>query len=332
LRSAMDRTFVNAHHPDFAPWNIPPGTRSADGVAIVGHEGWLFLYGGTYATLAQHRGAVELEAGWVDRWQQLLDYRAESARSLGIELAMLLLPDRLAVYEQHFPEPIEKVGPRPIERLLAGVDAPIIYPFAELRAAAAEEDVFRRTDTHLNFRGTELATQLVLRKLGVAALDASAEFELQTYPITGDLGIRFDPPIVGLISEPGSLGQARIVEDNREQIQALGGHLGTRRVYVNEGAPDPRVMVVFGSSSSFASVHHQGICWFLAQVFREVHFLWAPFSWDSKYLSRVGADVALMQSGERLVQRVPRPDVDTANLAEETLRHERPVDVELILD
>jgi alginate O-acetyltransferase complex protein AlgJ len=332
MRGAMDETFVNAFHPDLARWGIPPGTRSADGAAVVGHEGWLFLAGGNYSNTDQHRGAVEVPSDWLERWQRLLDYRVESARGLGIELVMLLLPDKLAVYEQYFPEPLEKVGPRPVERLLAGVDAPLLHAFDELAAAAGEDDVFIRTDHHVNFRGMEVAASLVLRELGIPVPDPFAEVELRTYPVAGDLGVRFDPPVVSLHRVAGSLGRARLVEDNRDRIQTYGGHLGTRRVYANERAPDPRVAAVFGSSHSFASTDHHGLCWFLAQVFREVHFLWAPFSWDSEYLRRIGAEVAVMQSGDRLVQRVPRPDVDLGALAEDTLRHERPVDVERILD
>jgi hypothetical protein len=331
MRGAMAETFVNTFHPDLAAWGVPPGTRSPDGQAVVGREGWLFLAGGTYANTDQHRGAIELAPGWLECWQRLLDYRVESARSLGMELAMLLLPDKLAIYEQHFPEPLEKVGPRPIERLLAGVDAPVLYPYDELAAAAATDDVFLRTDTHPNFRGTEVATSLVLRELGAPVPDSYTEAEPRVYPVAGDLGVRFDPRIVGPHRDVGSLGKARVVENNRPQIQAYGGHLGSRQVLVNEEAPDRRVAVVFGSSSSYATVHQQGFAWFLAQVFREVHFLWVPFGWDSEYLRRVGAEVALMQSGERLIQRVPRPDVDTAALAEDTLRHERAVDVERIL-
>ncbi|HEY5943481.1 MAG TPA: hypothetical protein VIT89_11565 [Solirubrobacterales bacterium] len=332
MRGAMDETFVNIFHPDLATWGIPPGTRSPDGAAVVGHEGWLFLAGGNYSNADQHRGAIELPPDWLERWQRLLDYRVESARSLGIELVMLMLPDKLGIYEQYFPEPLEKVGPRPIERLLAGVDAPILHAFDALAVAAAENDVYLRTDHHVNFHGMEVAASLVLRQLGIDAPDAFADVELRTYPVAGDLGVRFDPRIVSLTSNACSLGGARVVEDNRDQIQAYGGHLGTRRVYVNERAQDPRVVAVFGSSHSFAATHHQGLSWFLAQVFREVHFLWVPFGWDSEYLRRVGAEVAVMQSGERLVQRVPRADVDIGALAEDTLRHERPVDVERVLD
>ena len=53
--------------------------------------------------------------------------------------------------------------------------------------------------------------------------------------------------------------------------------------------------VVFGDSFGFAATHYQGIAWFMAQVFREVHFIWIPFGWDAEYVRRVGAEAVLVQ-------------------------------------
>src|SRR6478752_306762 len=54
MASARVPAAVNVFHPDLAEWGIPPGTRSEDGIAIVGHDGWLFLCGGTNANLGQY--------------------------------------------------------------------------------------------------------------------------------------------------------------------------------------------------------------------------------------------------------------------------------------
>src|SRR5829696_6845453 len=61
-------TVVNVFHPDLADWGLPPGTRSDDGIAIVGHEGWLFLCGGTNANLGQYVGAAEMDPDWLEEW------------------------------------------------------------------------------------------------------------------------------------------------------------------------------------------------------------------------------------------------------------------------
>jgi alginate O-acetyltransferase complex protein AlgJ len=329
LNAASSPTVVNVFHPDLVAWGMQPGTRSADDVAIVGRDGWLFLCGGTNAALDQYVGAVELGPGWLEEWRRVIDDRQAEAGRLGVATALLVVPDKLAVYEEHYPEELVRVGPRPVERLLAVQDLPIVYPLAELRAAAARgEEVYMRTDTHLTFRGNELLFSSVLAGLEVVNPPDLAALPLRSYPVAGDLGAKFDPQIVGIVNEPGSLHRARIVEDNRAEIAAVDGHIGTRRVFRNDEAPDPRVAVVFGDSFGFGAPNYQGLSWFLAQAFREVHFVWVPFGWDADYVQRVGAQAVLVQGAERFVARVPHVNVDVSGLAEETLRRKRPVGVE----
>ena len=326
-------TVVNVFHPDLAEWGLPPGTRSEDEIAIVGEDGWLFLCGGTNANLGQYVGAVEMEPSWLQEWQQVLHDRAEEQRALGVSSALLVVPDKLAVYEERYPEELAKVGPRPIERLLAVPGLPIAYPLAELRAAAAAgEEMYLRTDTHLTFRGNETLFLSVLADLGIEEPPDFSELAMRSYPIAGDLGVKFDPQVVSIVSEPNSLHLAEIVEDNRDEIAAVDGHIGTRRVFRNESAPDRRVAVLFGDSFGFSAPYYQGLSWFMAQAFREVHFVWVPFGWDAEYVKRVGAEAVLVQGAERFVARVPRADVDVSQLAEETLRRKRPVAVEQVLD
>ncbi len=324
---------VNVFHPDLAPFGLPPGTRSDDEIAIVGNDGWLFLCGGSNANLGQYVGAVEMEPSWLDEWQEVIDRRAEQSAALEIDSALLVVPDKLAVYEDRYPEELARVGPRPIERLLSVPEMPIAYPLAELRAAAAtDEDVYLRTDTHLTFRGNEMLFSSVRAALGVQDPPDFSELALRSYPIAGDLGAKFDPQIVSIVSEPNSLLDATIVEDNRDEIAAVDGHIGTRRVFRNERAPDPRVAVLFGDSFGFGAAYYQGLSWFMAQVFREVHFVWVPFGWDADYVRDVGAKAVLVQGAERFVARVPHVEVDASRLAEETLRRRQPLGVERVFD
>jgi alginate O-acetyltransferase complex protein AlgJ len=324
---------VNVFHPDLAEWGLPPGTRSDDGIAIVGHEGWLFLCGGTNANLGQYVGAVEMAPAWLEEWREVVRHRAAESSALGVASALLVVPDKLAVYEEHYPEELMRVGPRPIERLLGEPEMPIVYPLAALRAAAASgEDVYLRTDTHLTFHGNQLLFSSVSAQLEIEDPPDLSALPLRSYPIAGDLGIKFDPQIVGIVSEPNSLHHASIAEDNREEIAAVDGHIGTRRVFRNERAPDPRVAVVFGDSFGFSDAYYQGLSWFLAQAFREVHFVWVPFGWDPDYVRRVGAEAVLVQGAERFVARVPHVGVDVSRLAEETLRRKQPVGVERVFD
>jgi alginate O-acetyltransferase complex protein AlgJ len=311
---------VNVFHPDLAEWGHPAGRRSDDGDAIVGREGWLFLCGGTNANLGQYVGAVQMEPGWLDEWRDAIARRAAEIRSLGVDAALLIVPDKLAVYEAYYPEPLARVGPRPVERLLASGDLPITYPLAELREAVTrDEAVYLRTDTHLTFRGNELLFEAVRPALGVAAPLNLAGLAERRYVAPGDLGVKFDPAIVEVMASPGTLNGASIQEDNRDAIAAVGGHIGTRRVFVNDAAPDDRVAVIFGDSFGFAADNYQGLSWFLAQVFRETHFVWVPFGWDPDYVRAVEAKAVLIQGAERFVARVPRVSVEVAELEREAL-------------
>lgn len=330
---ARAQAVVNIFHPDLAEFGLLPGTRSEDGIAIVGHEGWLFLCGGTNANLGQYVGAVQMEPGWLPEWRQVIAAREAELRELDLPSALLVVPDKLAVYEDHYPEELRRQGPRPIERLIGEGDLPIVYPLAELRAAAATgTEVYLRTDTHLTFRGNEVLFRSVLASLGVERAPDFSSLPLRSYPIAGDLGVKFAPQIVSIVSEPNSLLEAEIVEDNRAEIEAVAGHIGTRRVFRNERAADPRLAVIFGDSFGFAAPYYQGLSWFLAQVFREVHFVWVPFGWDPDYVRRVGAGAVLVQGAERFVARVPRPRVDASVLSEETLRRKQAIGIERIFD
>ncbi len=270
-----------------------------------------------------------MEPTWLDEWRALIRERRAEMDSLGTASAWLVVPDKLAVYEDRYPEELVRVGPRPMERLLELPDLPLVYPLAELRkAAAAGEEVYLRTDTHLTFRGNQLLFASVAAQLGVEDPPDFSALAHHSYPTMGDLGAKFEPEIVSIVSDPGSLLEAEIVEDNRAEIEAVGGHVGTRRVFRNKAAPDPRVAVVFGDSFGFGAPHYQGLSWFMAQSFREVHFIWVPFGWDSDYVRRIGAQAVLIQGAERFVARVPQPAVEVATLAEETLHRKQALDTE----
>lgn len=327
-RTPPPATIVNVFHPDLADWGHPVGTRSADEIAIVGRDGWLFLCGGSNANLGQYVGAVQMEPAWLDEWHAVIERREAALRELGAATALLVVPDKLAVYEEHYPEDLTRVGPRPIERLLEAGRLPIAYPLRELRAAAEHEPVYLRTDTHLTFRGNEILFESVREALGVAEPLDLADVPVRSYLSAGDLGSKFAPAVVEVITSASTLGRARIVEDNRDEIAAVDGHIGTRRVFLNDTAPDRRVAVLYGDSFGNGVEWYQGLSWFMAQVFRETHFVWVPFGWDPDYARRIGAEVVLVQGAERFVARVPRETVEVARLAEETLRRKQGLGVE----
>ena len=312
-RAKRSTAVVNAYHPDLAAWGHAVGSRSEDEIAIVGRDGWLFLCGGTNANLGQYVGAAQLGPEWLEGWRATLARREQEVRTLGVAAVTIVVPEKLAVYERHYPEPLEKVGPRPVERLL-DARLPLVYPLDVLREAAERERVYLRTDTHLTFRGNALLFEALRAPLALDAQLGLDGLATRSHLAAGDLGAKFEPAVVELIEAPSTLHRARIAADNRAEIAAVGAHVGTRRVFVNERPQDERVAVIFGDSFGFAAEHYQGLSWFLAQIFRETHFVWIPFGWDPDYVRAFGAEVVVVEGSERFVARVPEPAVEVARL------------------
>jgi hypothetical protein len=322
--------FVNTHHPDHARWEHQPGTWSGDGVAVVGHDGWVFIGGGSNANLAQFTGEATLPDSWLDGWRELVAERAADAASLGVELVYLVVPDKIAIHEEQFPTELERRGPRPVERLLGEAGLPILYPLDALRDSRASADVCLRTDSHMTVAGNHLLHGEVLRALGAghAAIERPA-IGLETLG-SGDLGTRFEPAIVEVFRVPGDMGSAELAEDNWPEVRAAGGHVGTRRVYRNATAPDPRTLVVFGDSYGFGDPVNPGLSWFLAQSFASVHFVWVPCGWDPGYVRAAGGELVVSQTAERFVGRVPLVRVDAAELAERGRRDDEAISPDVI--
>jgi SAM-dependent methyltransferase len=310
---------VNVHTEALAAFETPPGTWSADGVAVTGRDGWVFLGAGSNAILDQYRGLVPLPAGFDADWAAAMAERRAGAEALGAAFVALIVPDKLPVLPERFPDPLPAAAGAPAPVLASRPELGLLYPTAEL--AAVPEGAFLRTDTHLTYEGNAALARLVAERVGGALPSDVLTLapEAHRYLISGDLGSRFSPPIVEVVADHGGWGTATLAESNREELIAVGGHVGTRQLLRNASAADDRTVVVFGDSYAFADPSYAGLAWFLAQAFREVHFLWIPFGWDPGYAAAAGADVIVCQGAERFAIRPPALRVDVARLAADTL-------------
>jgi hypothetical protein len=299
---------VNTHTEELEPFGFAPGTWSADRVAVTGRRGWVFLGGGTNAILDQYRGAFALPEDFDARWAQALEVRRRGAEDLGAAFAAVIVPDKLAVVGAHFPEELPRLTQAPAAVLAARPELGLLYPVAEL--AAVSGGAYLRTDTHMTYAGNAALAQAVGTALGVTIEHRPAPERIIRYVTSGDLGSRYSPPIVEVVTAPNDFGNAKVIASNRDEIAAAGAHVGSRQVLRNETAADPRTVVVFGDSYAFAAPHYHGLAWFLAQAFREVHCLWVPFGWDPAYAAAAGAKVVVCQGAERFAVRPPELQVD----------------------
>lgn len=321
---------VNIWHPDLSTWTHPPGTRSPDGVAIVGHEGWVFLCGGSNQFVPQFTGELTMDSHWLESWRSLVDQRRTRISRSKSKAVFLVVPEKVSVLTEHYPEKLPERQMRPVRRLLEEAGLPIIYPLEELRSAAKHHQVCLRTDSHFTVTGNQVIYNALVRELGMEDIGSVALPPPQAYIGSGDLGKKYLPAIQEIMYSPKTLGSACISQDNWGEMLRTGGHIGTRRVFQNDQARDQRTVVVFGDSYAFGDVFNQGLSWFLAQTFREVHFVWIPCGWDPEYADRVGADVIVMEMAERFVARVPVQQVDVSQLVTEAMSRGNPVGVDTI--
>ncbi len=319
LGGQPDGPFLNCWIPGhWERFTRPLGTVSPDGLAIVGRSGHLFIYGGTNDNVTAQRGEVQMPATWMGEWQALVRERAAEARRAGRHLVCLVVPEKIAVYADCFPQDLTTQSLRPVLRLLRDGEVPLVYPIEALQRARADGDTYLFTDSHLTLLGNLQIAVATMTALGVSPT-GDAESGSQEFVYAGDLGRHFSPPIVEIRRMAATPSRATIVFDNSAEISSVGAHVGTMRVFRNEQAADQRTVVVFGDSYGFGDDGYRGLSWFLAQAFREVHFLWVPFGWDPAYLDSVDADLVVCQTAERFVVRVPRATVDVRAMAEETV-------------
>jgi len=313
--------FINHWSKGLERFTRPAGSVSADGVAMMGRDGHLFLCGGTNENLANYLGEVAMAPDWQGQWRQLMDERVAHARASQLTLCCVVVPDKLAVYAELFPAPLSSAERRPVMRLIEDEALALLYPSEQLRRARAGGDTYLMTDTHLTQLGNLELASATLAALGCAAVPSFEVTSRVEGVVAGDLGQHFSPPVLEIRENLAISSHAEVIHDNWSKVSAAGGHIGTMRVFRRDDAPDRRTLVVFGDSYGFGGDAYRGLSWFLAQVFREVHFVWVPFGWDPGYLDAVGAELVVCQTAERFITRVPRRRVDVRELTRDAVGH-----------
>lgn len=308
---------VNIWTPELAPFFPAAGTLSPDRAVEVGRDGFLLLNDGTNAPLRQFQGTFELPSDWAERWTEALELRTRVAEELGVELHWLVVPDKTAVHADLLVDP-PSPGDRPVHRLLRELEIPLLYPVEALRRQPVSP--FLRTDGHLSAAGTRLVAAELAAAVGAPAPPLPDALPAVEQAAEGDLGTAYWPRLIEITTFYGGW-PARVVADNSAAIFDMGAHHGTRVVAENPEAPDPRTCVIFGDSFTFTGQlrdgrQMQGLFWWLAFVFRTVHFVWLPFGWDSAYVRATRPDVVVCEGAERFAVRPPQADTDTASLAD----------------
>ena len=295
----------------------------------VGRDGWLFLVGGSNRVLAQYgRPGLPRRALW--RWRGLIAGRVRRCARLGARYLHAVAPEKLTVYPEHTdglaydPERAPALRLARWLRLSRGGGAWVDLVGA-FRAARDGPPLYLRTDTHWTFEGCAVAYRALCAAMGAAPReDVVARRSEEAWPYAGDLGAKFDPPRAEPVRDTRFATAARRTYANPflTALEAAGrvgeAHLGAHAVFRNdEPGIDTRRLVVFGDSFSqhSATAPVATLTAFLADTFREVHFLWST-TIDWGYVERVRPDLVLGEVAERFMIDVPPAGFAIERLAE----------------
>ena len=265
---------------------------SVDDKVAQGKDGWLFLANDSNDTVGQHAGERLLSEDQVQQWQHLLESRAAWLNVQGIPYFYVIAPDAHAVYADMLPEGFVQGETRPALQVLDRLRerdswAPVMYPLDEL-IAARDELVYPKTGSHWSEYGAFIGYRALMARmteiLPVRRL-TRREVHLSFEQRSGDLGRKFDPPIVSRyvyadVIEP----QAELVGDNR--IRNHG-----RLVEYNADTNNDLTCIVFGDSYAVRVMP------LVAESFRRSY--WAHAYFDHELVSELKPDVVVTVAAER---------------------------------
>jgi hypothetical protein len=291
-------------------WAAVSDAERESEMVLHGSDGWLFLQRDRNDVVGQHTGSVRLGLDEKAQWRKALEGRVEASERLGVLWSCLVAPDKESVYPEHLPAGVEPVGRRPVHEFLevAGeAGAPVAYALDWLERAKAGPELYVKTDTHWNYRGSYVAYRAFCDLLSRQGLDLEVveEERLRWHDeeFEGDLGGKVLPePTLGAmtrveVAEP----QARLAFDS--------GVVNHGWVVRFEQAAEGRTCVLFGESFAYFLLPY------LKETFERLVFVHTSM-FIPEIVERERADVVLSLPLERFLIRPPDDEDAFAKLRE----------------
>lgn len=300
-----------ARQGDLAPVMLPVGLESVDKSARVGHNGHLFLTGGTNGVESLYKdNSPEFTREKTEAWLGLFNTRREESSSRGIKFLQCIIPEKLTVLSKMAPFPVPSPTPllQQIESALESSDF-YISGVRTLDKWDKPDDAFLKTDSHFSPSGAQVMFGKLASKIdpSMAEIVNSLEMDSRRFEM-GDLSRRFyGLPIYGEYIEPGTSQIAKHTKSlvQTENFVSPTKHVGSRCSWRNDGAIDPRKIIVFGNSFFGPGKRSKELSWWAKMFFREFHFVWNP-EIDWNIVDRVRPDVIIGQTIERYLPVVPK--------------------------
>ena len=277
--------------------------ETSDNKVRFGYTGRLFIENDSNGIMAQHRGERVLPEHDIQGWQTCLEGRHARCADKGITYAMLVAPDNYAIHREELAELDGPILPRPILQLGEALPADIrpVYPLAEMRAAGALHHVSYFNDSHWSGYGAYIAYKALMAQVG-GGLDVLEDAQVEWFDKVGagDLGDKFDPPLLGRYTEcVVRKPQSRKIWNNGPAGVTNRGHMS---LWKGTNTKAPRGLL-------FTDSYGWKIQRFLAEAFSSLFIVHSPLLEDD-LIEQFAPEFIFTLMAERFMIKVPDDAAD----------------------
>ncbi|WP_186759431.1 hypothetical protein [Arthrobacter alpinus] len=300
-----------ARRGNLAPVMLPVGLESEDKSSRIGHNGHLFLTGGSNGVESLYtENSPESTRENADAWLGVFKTRRDESSNRGIKFLQCIIPEKLTVLKNMAPFTVS--GPTPLLQQIETALEPCDFYISGIQAFAdwnRPDDAFLKTDSHFSPTGAQVMFAHLVASLNPPMMEFvnTVQMNIQKFEM-GDLSRRFyQLPIYSEYIEPSANQFSQYTKDlvQKEKYASPTKHIGSRFSWLNEGAIDSRRILVFGNSFFGPGNISRELSWWGKMFFKEFHFLWHPeIDWD--LVDRIQPDVIIGQTIERFLPIVPK--------------------------
>jgi hypothetical protein len=294
-------------------------------IVHIGHDGWLFLVGGSNNVIDQYRPDA-FPSYHFDAWRTLLENRVQRARRIGARYVHVAVPEKLSILADRSGLSVDlDLAPALVLRR-ALQDSPARDALVDLVAPYRDDpdrgSLYLKTDSHWSLVGCHRAYLSLCARMGVEPRVRLAPADPVEVRLAADLGTKFAEPITEVLTAWSYPRTAERLHVNSYLQRILtergptGGGVGTRAVFGN-AAPgvDPRRIILCGDSFAHQTFlpYVGALTAMFAETFREVHFFWAT-TVDWTYAETLRPDFIVTEIAERFMVTLPPADFEHDSL------------------
>lgn len=189
---------------------------------FIGSEGWLYLNKDSNV-LSESRGVAKLTPVEVAQWTEKYIQRKEQLRERGVEMLLVIVPNKHTVYPQFMHEWNFAVRPTITDQIVSQLDehqtTGIIDLRSSLREKAKTELIYGRYNTHWNDRGAYFGYREIIKNIPSAKQIPHEQLIFEKKQVTGDLS--------RLISQPEWTEESQVLNMNESNLEFnTDGHIG----------------------------------------------------------------------------------------------------------